>query len=50
MAPLFQVYGVKMTRRIFLGFFLIGGLLSFIKKRFVKRQDLKEALFWKRLG
>lgn len=38
-----------MTRRLFLGFFLIGGFLSLIKKRLTRREDLKEALFWKRL-
>ncbi len=39
-----------MQRRAFLGFFLIGGLISFVKKRLFapNGQDLKKASFWRK--
>lgn len=39
-----------MKRRAFLGFFLFGGLISFVKKKLFARngQGLKKASFWRR--
>lgn len=41
-----------MKRRAFLGFFLIGGLISFVKKKLFAGtgQDLKKASFWRRVS
>ena len=41
---------MKIKRREFLGFFLVGGLVGLIAKKLgIKRQDQpKEALFWRR--
>jgi len=37
-----------MTRRRFIGFFLMGGALGFLFRKGKKREDLKRASFWKR--
>ncbi|HWR73564.1 MAG TPA: hypothetical protein VN604_10370 [Nitrospirota bacterium] len=39
-----------MKRRAFLGFFLIGGLISFIKRKLFagNGQGLKKASFWRK--
>lgn len=39
-----------MKRRAFLGFFLIGGLISFVKKKLFAGTDpgLKKASFWRK--
>lgn len=39
-----------MKRRAFLGFFLVGGLISFLKRKVSAGtgQGLKKALFWRR--
>jgi len=41
---------MKIKRREFLGFFLVGGLMSLILKRLglKGREQHKEALFWRR--
>jgi hypothetical protein len=41
---------MKIKRREFLGFFLIGGLVGLIRKRIWLRspQRRKEAMFWRR--
>jgi hypothetical protein len=41
---------MKIRRRTFLGFFVIGGIVSLISRKFgMKRHDQpKEALFWRR--
>jgi len=37
----------KLTRRSFLGFFLIGGLFSMLAKRFGPKSGDRVALFWR---
>jgi hypothetical protein len=41
---------MKIKRRVFLGFFLIGGLVSLVLKKLGLKQagQPKEALFWRR--
>ena len=41
---------MKIKRRTFLGFFLIGGIASLISRKFgVKRDEQpKEAMFWRK--
>lgn len=41
---------MKIKRRTFLGFFVIGGIVSLISRKFgMKRlEQPKEALFWRR--
>ncbi len=38
-----------LTRREFLGFFLLGGMVSLFAKKVGAEQKPKEAMFWKRL-
>jgi len=38
-----------LTRRDFLGFFLLGGIVSLFAKKVGAEQKPKEAMFWKRL-
>ncbi len=37
------------TRRDFFRFFLIGGILTFFRKKVKASQKPKEAMFWKRV-
>lgn len=39
---------LKMTRRRFISFFLLGGAVSFLFGKVKKREVLKRASFWKR--
>jgi hypothetical protein len=41
---------LNMKRRAFIGFFLVGGLISLIKKKLFRGtgQGLKKASFWRR--
>lgn len=46
-------YGADMTRREFLGFFLLGGFLSLLGKKTIGKKitivkNQKEAMFWKK--
>jgi len=38
-----------LTRRDFFRFFLIGGILSLLRKKVKAEQKPKEAMFWKRI-
>jgi hypothetical protein len=38
-----------LTRRDFFRFFLIGGLLSLLRKKVKAEQKPREAMFWKRV-
>lgn len=40
--------GGKITRREFLGFFILGGFLSIFFKKIKSEKKLKKAMFWRK--
>jgi len=39
---------IKLTRRSFLGFFLIGGLVGMFRKKAAPAAPPKKAMFWRK--
>jgi hypothetical protein len=38
-----------MTRRIFLSFFIAGGLVTFFRRKLPVNKKTKEAMFWRKV-
>ncbi|MBI5632979.1 MAG: hypothetical protein HZA15_05820 [Nitrospirae bacterium] len=48
MEPQLQASGNNITRRAFLGFFALGGIISLLTKRLRIERKQRPAMFWKR--